>query len=47
MNLPHVTIPRTLNVLMEEDVDQLLGGFTTLMDILRKSLGVALKLLIL
>ena len=34
MNLPHVTIPRTLNVLMKEDVDQLLGGFTTLVDIL-------------
>ena len=34
MDLPHVTVPRTLNVLVEEDIDQLLSGFTTLVDIL-------------
>lgn len=32
-NLPHVTVPCTFNVLMEKHIDQLLGSFSTLVNI--------------
>lgn len=46
-NLPHVTIARSLDVLMEEDVHQLLRSFASLVDVLGVSFGVALQLFVL